>query len=110
MTDLTLSPMDQPVLSAPRPYWGWVAVRLFRPLLVRLCAAYLAVLVLIALLVPLIANGQPYTCVVPATAGHAAVREYPLFRGLGTVSWILLVVAAALGAQGVDGKNLLNND
>lgn len=101
MTDLTLSPMDQPVLSAPRPYWGWVAVRLFRPLLVRLCAAYLAVLVLIALLVPLIANGQPYTCVVPATAGHAAVREYPLFRDLGTVSWILLVVAAALGAQGV---------
>ncbi|MGC8541088.1 MAG: ABC transporter permease [Phycisphaerae bacterium] len=101
MTDLTLSPMDQPALSAPRPYWGWVAARLFRPLLVRLCAAYLAVLVLIALLVPLIANGQPYTCVVPATAGHAAMREYPLFRDLSSVDWILLVVAAALGAQGV---------
>ena len=101
MTDLTLSPMNQPVLPAPRPYWGWVAVRLFRPLLVRLCAAYLAVLVLIALLVPLIANGQPYTCIVPATAGHAAMREYPLFRDLSSVDWILLVVAAALGAQGV---------
>ena len=101
MTDLTLSPMDQPLLSAPRPYWGWVAARLFRPLLVRLCAAYLAVLVLIALLVPLIANGQPYTCIVPATAGHAAVREYPLFRDLGGVDWILLVVAAALAAQGM---------
>ena len=101
MTDLTLSPMDQPALPAPRRYWGWVAVRLFRPLLVRLCAAYLAVLVLIALLVPFIANGQPYTCIVPATAGHAAMREYPLFRDLSTASWILLVVAAALGAQGV---------
>ena len=101
MTDLTIPPTDQPLLYAPRPYWGWVAARLFRPLLVRLCTAYLAVLVLIALLVPLIANGQPYTCIIPATAGHAAVREYPLFRDLGSVDWILLVVAAALAAQGV---------
>ncbi len=101
MTDLTLSPMNQPVLPAPRPYWGWVAARLFRPLLVRLCAAYLAVLVIIALLVPLIANGQPYTCVVPAAAGHAAIREYPLFRDLSSVDLILLLVAGALAAQGV---------
>lgn len=101
MTDLTLSPMNQPVLPAPRPYWGWVAARLFRPLLVRLCAAYLAVLVLIALLVPLMANGQPYTCIVPATASHAAMRDYPLFRDLSSVDWILLVVAGALAAQAV---------
>ncbi len=99
MTDLTLSPMNQPVLPAPRPYWGWVAARLFRPLLVRLCAAYLAVLVLIALLVPLMANGQPYTCIVPATASHAAMRDYPLFRDLSSVDWILLVVAGALAVQ-----------
>ena len=101
MADLTMPPIDQPLLYAPRPYWGWVAARLFRPLLVRMCTAYLVMLVLIALFVPLIANGQPYTCVIPATAGHAAARDYPLFRDLSSIDWILLAVAAALAAQGI---------
>ena len=101
MADVTMPPIDQPLLYAPRPYWRWVAARLFRPLLVRICTAYLAVLVVIALLVPLIANGQPYTCVIPATPGHAAVREYPLFEDLSSTDWILLAVAAALAVQGV---------
>ena len=101
MADLTMPPIDQPLLYAPRPYWGWVAARLFRPLLVRMCTAYLVMLVLIALFVPLIANGQPYTCVIPATAGHAAARDYPLFRDLSSIDWILLAVAAALATQGI---------
>ncbi|MGC8623947.1 MAG: ABC transporter permease [Phycisphaerae bacterium] len=101
MTDLTLPLLDQALPTAPRSYWGWVGIRLFRPLLARLCTAYLVLLVLLALFVPLLANGRPYTCIVPAVAGRPALREYPLFRDLSSADWILLVVAASLAVQGI---------
>ncbi len=83
----------------PQTFWSRVRSRVFRPWMVKFCAGYIVLICLIAIFVPLLATGKPYTCIIPAHHGVPMRREYPLFRDLTSVSWVLLVVAAALAGQ-----------
>ncbi|NNM88155.1 MAG: ABC transporter permease, partial [Phycisphaerae bacterium] len=84
---------------SPQTFWSRVRSRVFRPWMVKFCAGYIVLVCLIAIFVPFLATGTPYTCIIPAHHGMPLRRQYPLFRDLTTVSWVLLVVAAALAAQ-----------
>jgi len=87
---------DIPVLlRSERTLTQQIVARVFRPLLVKVCTGYLVLLCLIAIFVPFIANGVPYTMVIPGSSGQPAVRMFPLFRDLASVDLILLVVAGA---------------
>ncbi len=83
----------------PRTFWSRVRARVFRPWMVKFCAGYIVLTCLTAVFVPFVATGKPYTCVIPARQGVPAMREYPLFRDLTSVSLVLLVVAAGLVVQ-----------
>ncbi len=84
----------------PQTFWSRVRARVFRPWMVIFCASYIVLVCLIAVFVPFLATGKPYTCIVPAHHGVPMRRVYPLFRDLTSVSWVLLVVTGALAVQG----------
>ncbi len=87
------------ISSPPQSFWTRVGTRVFGPHLVKLCTAYILLICFLAVFAPFIANGKPYTCVIPARHGHAAFRVFPLFSDLTSVSLILLVVTAGICLQ-----------
>ncbi len=98
MPDTATVTMDHST-APPQSFWMRVGTRVFGPYLVKVCTAYIMLICFLAVFVPFIANGKPYTCVMPARHGQAAYRAYPLFRDLTSVSLILLVVTAGLMLQ-----------
>jgi|SRR5271170_2352637 len=97
MTEINQPMSDMPnLLRSERTLTQQIVVRVFRSLLVKVCTGYLILLCLIAVFVPFIANGVPYTMVISGAPGQPAVRVFPLFRDLASVDLILLVVAAGL--------------
>ncbi len=87
---------SEPLALKGETYWQSVRRRLFKPLLVRFSAAYIIILALLAVFVPFIANGDPYTIVIKAHGKTPAHREYPLFRTLTSIDLIVLAVFACL--------------
>jgi peptide/nickel transport system permease protein len=98
MLEAAAANSDQ-IVTAPQTFWTRVGTRVFGPHLVKLCTAYILLICFLAVFVPFIANGKPFTCIMPASAGHAAFRAYPLFRDLTSVSLILLIVTAGIALQ-----------
>ncbi len=73
-------------------FWQ-VAGRAFsRRWLNLIACGHIACIALLAVFVPFIANGHPYTIVYPTKAGH--VRHWPLFATLSALDLCLLVIFA----------------
>jgi peptide/nickel transport system permease protein len=97
MTEINQPLLDASIANRPeRTFAQQVVARGFRPLLVKLSIGYILLICMVALFVPFIANGEPYTMVIPGGSGQPAVRVFPLFRDLTSVDLILVVVAAGL--------------
>jgi peptide/nickel transport system permease protein len=84
-----------------RSFWQVVRRSFFRYPLHRIATAYVAVLALIAVFVPFIANGRPFWAQVLNPATGQWEQRYPLFKSLTRVDLIVLVVAAAFLLYGV---------
>ena len=94
MTDLqstpTLVPPIVPVNEPRAPSFWAVVGRAFRSRLLNMVAtSWVILIIVIAVTVPFIANGSPYTVVID---GH---REFPLFRNLTRIDWIVLASGIA---------------
>lgn len=76
--------------SGDRTYWQMVGQAFWRSWLPRIAVGYVLLIVGMAIVVPFVANGRPYTAVVEGT------RVYPLFRSLTLVD--LIVLMAGVGA------------
>lgn len=84
-------PATLPGAAALRGRTFWSSVwRIFRrSWLNRIATAWIGLIVLLAVIVPFVANNAPYTVVIDGQ------RYYPLFRNLTRADWIVLCFAAA---------------
>ena len=97
MTDTARTTVLEPTgtVERSRTYWNlvWRTFRL--PWLNRLACVWVVWLLVIAVIVPFVANSAPYTAVI------AGRREYPLFHNLTRIDWIILVCAVGAVVYGV---------
>src|SRR4051812_50095822 len=89
------------VLSPPAPaagndqrqmFWAVVGRAYWRSISTRIATGWVLLIIALTVLVPFIANQQPYTAVIN---GH---REWPLFNDLSRVDLVWLVWGAAVVA------------
>jgi len=94
-----------PALAAPdsrvRTFWSMVW-RIYRSRLInRIALMWLFLIIVIAVIIPFIANDAPYTVFIN---GH---REFPLFRNLTRIDLIILIFAAAAATFAVVFRHTL---
>ena len=75
--------------SRAAAYWTVVGRAFRRSWINRLASGWILLIILIAIIVPFLANGSPYTVVIDGQ------REFPLFRNLTRADWIILVCGSA---------------
>lgn len=94
MTTQTATTSLKPALLEGKSYWQIVGKAFRRRVLNLATVGFIVLLALLAVLVPFIANGHPYTIVFHTAEGH--VRQWPLFANLTNLDIMLMIVAAAL--------------
>jgi peptide/nickel transport system permease protein len=96
MTELLSPPGLQPALAGEphRSFWQIVRRSYFRRALHWAMTVYVALLALVAVLVPFIANGRPYFARVLNPATNQWEDRWPLFQSLTRVDWVVLMAAA----------------
>ncbi len=88
--------VSAPAIEAPaRSFWQIVRSAYFSRVLHWIATVYVALLALVAVFVPFIANGRPYVATVDG------VRRYPLFKSLTVVDLIILAFAGAFLVYGL---------
>jgi peptide/nickel transport system permease protein len=91
MTETATQPvLAEAAMARSRAYWPTVWRQFRRSILNRVARWWVLLLIILAVVVPFLANGAPYT------ATFDGRREYPLFRNLTRVDLILLLAGAVL--------------
>ncbi len=95
MTEITSpSLLETPLAPPPRSYWSLAIGKMLRPWLVKLCAVYIGLVLLISVTVPLIASGKPYE--IQIHTAHGWVTRFPLLADLTTRDYLTFIAAALL--------------
>ncbi len=76
-------------LSRSRAYWPTVWRQFRRGVLHRIATGWILILIVLAVIVPFLANGAPFSAVIDGQ------QRFPLFRDLTRVDWIVLVCGLA---------------
>jgi peptide/nickel transport system permease protein len=90
MTETVAADMRDAAEAKARAYWPVIWRRFSRSLLNRLARGWVLALVVLAVIVPFLANSSPFTVVIGGS------RQFPLFRDLTRIDLILLLNGAAL--------------
>jgi len=99
----TATPEPLPAVGEARlrTYWAVVWRRFNRGVLNRVARAWVLVLIALAVLVPFLANGSPYTAVLDGQ------HHYPLLRNLTRLDWLLLICGALVLAGALVHRQLV---
>ena len=90
----TALPLDSVGGAEGRSFWQVVQTTFRRRWSNLISVGYIAVLAMLAVFVPFLANSHPLTMLHQTESGW--VREWPLFANLSRLDWSLLVAAGAL--------------
>jgi len=97
MTDqLQLTPVSEPPI---RSYWNVVFTAFWRGIAPKIALGFVVSIALMAVIVPFIANGQPYTVEIKNSAG-VWQRHYPLFTYLTRLDYLVLMGFATVTTVG----------
>ena len=94
MTETTTAIAELPDDAPARTFWARAAAVYRSRALNRIAIMWVLALIVLAIIVPFIANSAPYTCLIADDDG-VLHRQFPLFRNLVRVDLILLVAAFA---------------